>query len=749
MNITINPMGGSWGGTTSNSVVEVTYGVNKTIAAPTRPGYDFVGWAVQNGALSQCYPTATGFFDSVPNKYIYYGGSATNNSTLTLINTTYFTSEKKRLRLTEPGTSARGVGYNKTTTAELNKVYLMTVHAKLPLGTYLVVLGNNIGSGSSYEWLTPCAGTGNWETYALKITAGSSGTTGTFGHLVVCGDTNNVQGNTNPGNITADFDYQLIGTYASIFNHSTTYVPKEGVTSDNLFALWIEKKYNIAYNLNGGQFASSLDAVKNTNNHIEALNPTSAQWNRSPYIVGVSSSPSVSSMGSGKITANTPGFWFEVNRPSKAPDVTEVTATFTTSFNAASMVHPLTSTRTRITSTPNNFYSWTITGMDSSEHHYWGRVSSSATTNTDQSFTSTSKTLTGTNSSSGLPPVMFGNLRQTPGNVTFTAGWTPGTPSNSTVYSSITLPTVPTKGDETTDIIHNISFNANGGNCPTTSMEAISRTITSYSKDSKWYTSSAYTTVAGTQGTTYTPTISATLHAKYTASSNIWRFGITLPTPTHFIKSFTGWYDSNNTFLGKGGDFYLATNSATLTAHWVDKYFVIINSNNEWKKYVPYILSNGAWKPSRAYVNTGTTNGWKPCGEIPTEDGYTHVTIVDTQNFTIPNRDWEIDDDDGISLTKSSEFTNRMTSHQAFVDFFSECKRILVTIDGEVSESISTLEDIAGPYDGGWVGYDYHFSTPVSGFSFRMWDYNENIYNWGDWGSYKGGTHSIKIEALL
>lgn len=184
------------------------------------------------------------------------------------------------------------------------------------------------------------------------------------------------------------------------------------------------------------------------------------------------------------------------------------------------------------------------------------------------------------------------------------------------------------------------------------------------------------------------------------------------------------------------------------------KYFVLIKNNNEWKKYIPYILSNGVWKPSRAYVNTGSTGGWKPCGEIPTEDGYTHVTIVDTQNFTIPNHDYEVTPDNDydwiINLTGNSAFTSTITSNEDWLEFINNCKRIRVIYDGTIVEDRIMTENEKYPI---WQGSEIGFDTSIIYWAFYGSYYNNNFrFSVGnyDWNSeYNGTTHSVKIEALM
>ena len=598
--VSVNLMGGSGG---PGSSFTATYGTNTSLTAPTRAGYDFVGWACASGSrLSQDYSACTGFFATVPTAYIWGGG--TNNSTLTSVamdTNSGFPNTLKMLTITEPGTSAKGVGWYRGTTSEASKVYLQIFIAKAPMGTYFMWTSNQIGTGASVEWLTPQAGTGKWQTYAIKITTGSSGTFSTFGHTVVCGNSSSVAGATNPGNITANVAWASIGLYSK-YNATCTYVPAD-ISSDTIYAVWIEKKYSISYNLNGGTQATAQNSVYTyTTNGVEAKNPTTAQWNRSPYIVGLTPG------GSGKATANSPSYWYCVERPTKAATTSTTSSTITTSFSAnggSGSYSNLTSTKTTSTTTPQNFYSWTITGMDSSSHVYWGRANSGITTNSSQVFTSTSITLTADNYTGGVPTDFY-NLRQTAGTVTFTAGWTPGTSSSTSTYTSITLPSAPGNKQGGTET-HTVTFNANGGTCTVT---GATFTATAEYTFGGWTTTSTGTS-GMTPGSSYTPTSSATLYAAWSsnAGSSVVS-AVTAPVPTRNGYVCTGWYteeEGGTRRVTPGGSYTPPVNGETLFAQWASINGVWVYNGTEWKLTIPYVYTGSSWKATNAYVYDGST----------------------------------------------------------------------------------------------------------------------------------------------
>ena len=612
--VTVNLNGGTGG---PGSSFTATYGTNKSLAVPTKAGYDFIGWvAVNHGPTSgqriSNAHTPLGshvFTDGLPYKYVY-NGSGTNNSTLALVDAdTSVPHGSKMMRITEPGTSVRGVGWYGTVTSAANKKYLVVFVAKAPLGTYFLNAQNQIGTNGDVTWITPQSGTGTWQTYAYWVQAGSSGTFSTFGFHVLCGNTTSIDGSTNPGNVTADVScYAIYGDNMTL-NAVTNYIPSATATSDTIYALWAEKSYTISYDVNGGNALSTNQNYVRNSTIVEAQNPTTDFYNRPSY----AGSPAGGTLPRANYIYDG-DFWFWVSRPTKADAVSSTTSAITTSYSAASAVTANGSTKTVTTTTPNNFYSWTITGMDSSTHYWWGRQSGSTSGNSKQTFTSTSITLTAANDSGGVP-VEFGNLRQTPGTVTFTADWTPGTASTSTTYSAITLPNVPAKANTTSTITRTVNYNADGGSITPASQSVSPTAPITWTNDGKWYTTSALTTAAGSQGGSYTPQASGTLYANYTGTTGTYS-SPTIALPTNVTKAgytLAGWTDGTNVYTTS----YTPTSSSiTLTAVWEQAGTVMVysTSDNKWHWAVPYVYkeSDSKWHKADAYIYKGTA--WKKCG---------------------------------------------------------------------------------------------------------------------------------------
>jgi uncharacterized repeat protein (TIGR02543 family) len=122
--------------------------------------------------------------------------------------------------------------------------------------------------------------------------------------------------------------------------------------------------YTINYILGeNGQFSRyGKNGLRSANGGMEACNPTTARVDKPPNYAGITAS----------------GAWFYIETPSRKG---------------------------------YTFNGWTVTGMDSTTHHYWA--------GSNQTSTATSWTNTSTEGTSHE----FYNLRGSAGTVTFTANW--------------------------------------------------------------------------------------------------------------------------------------------------------------------------------------------------------------------------------------------------------------------------------------------------------------------------------------
>ena len=320
-----------------------------------------------------------------------------------------------------------------------------------------------------------------------------------------------VYGETSSIRLLEDYQSENNGTVKAISftgNVTVTYNAGFGMTeypasSDTIYALWAEKPHAVSYNLNGGSLPSGLNKSEtySSDGSKRGVNPEGTYWHRSGNILA-------SNVNSGTPgILNHPALWYKVENPTKAAAVSSSTSPLTTTYSAASAVTATGSTKTVTTTTPQVFNGWNITGMDSSVHHIW--------TTTDAT-TSATTIASGTTLSKGT---YFYDLNAAGGTVSFAANWINGTASTSTTYSAITLPNVPAKANTTSTITRTVNYNANGGSSTPSSQSVSPTAPITWTSDSKWYTTSALTTAAGTQGGSYTPQASGTLYAKYTSTT--------------------------------------------------------------------------------------------------------------------------------------------------------------------------------------------------------------------------------------
>ena len=80
-------------------------------------------------------------------------------------------------------------GFYTNHSAGANKVFIERFVAKIPVGYYLTAHYNSQGTGATVTWITPTAGTGKWEEYAVLYKCGSSGTFSTGGHVALAANT--------------------------------------------------------------------------------------------------------------------------------------------------------------------------------------------------------------------------------------------------------------------------------------------------------------------------------------------------------------------------------------------------------------------------------------------------------------------------------------------------------------------------------------------------------------------------------
>ena len=185
-------------------------------------------------------------------------------------------------------------------------------------------------------------------------------------------------------------------------------------------------------------------------------------------------------------------------------------------------------------------------------------------------------------------------------NTTLYAKWTAGTLTGST-----TLASAATKND-TTQTGYTITFNANGGNCSTTSLTATDTVKWTFNK---WNTKPDGGGTAYSAGASYSTDAHVTLYATWT--STITRGSINLPTPTRSGYTFKGWATSSGATSGSTGS-YTPDATRTLYAIWASQtYPVTYYANGHGAAPAAQTKTHGTALTLRAFIAQNTSTGYK------------------------------------------------------------------------------------------------------------------------------------------
>ena len=92
------------------------------------------------------------------------------------------------MKITTSGTASPGLGgFMQITSSKLLGTFYHVIVAKIPVGYTLNQYNNAVGTGETFTWLTPRAGTGKFETYIYKLDCGTAGSFSSFGHVALTG----------------------------------------------------------------------------------------------------------------------------------------------------------------------------------------------------------------------------------------------------------------------------------------------------------------------------------------------------------------------------------------------------------------------------------------------------------------------------------------------------------------------------------------------------------------------------------
>ncbi len=142
------------------------------------------------------------------------------------------------LQITTSGAATPGLGgfYFATMTAP-NKIMTTKIIAKIPKGYSIAWASNAIGTGGTSGWLTPTAGTGEWEEYIYRVTSGTASFSSTNFYYL-----NGVAGTTAKP-VTWQVAYATV--YSNVDNYSKASVTFKATDTDKIAGYGINQSNTI------------------------------------------------------------------------------------------------------------------------------------------------------------------------------------------------------------------------------------------------------------------------------------------------------------------------------------------------------------------------------------------------------------------------------------------------------------------------------------------------------------------------
>ena len=632
--LTVDPNGGTWNGTTQNSMIVQDAGSTKNIENPIPPlgniitfngnggstpstqtsTKSFTSWSnsgagslsgttytfgAGDGTLTANYRdnsitlpsssrtgyTFEGWYDSA------YGGSKIGDAgdwytpTSSKILYAHWTANQYTLTVNPNGGSWNGSYYNSTFTQGYGTTRTIS-NPIAPSGNTVYFNGNGGSTPSSQT------STKSFTSWSNSGAGSLSGTTYTFG----AGDgtlTANYRDNSITLPSSSRTGYTFEGWYDSAYGGSKIgdagdwYTP---TSSKILYAHWTANQYTLTVNPNGGSWNGSYYNSTFTQGYGTTRtisNPIAPSGNTVYFEGNGGSTPSAktstksftswSNSGAGSLSGTTYIFG--------AGD-----GTLTANYETNSITLPSTS---RTGYTFEGWYDSAYGGSKIGDAGDWYTPTSSKTLYAH--WTANQYTLT-VNPNGGSWNGSYYNSTFTQSYGTTRTISNPIPPSGNTVY-----------------------FDGNGGSNP--SVKTSTKSFTSWSNSG----------AGSLSGTTYTfGAGDGTLTANYRDNS------ITLPSSSRTGYTFEGWYDSayGGSKIGDAGDWYTPTSSKTLYAHWTaNQYTLTVNPNGgSW---------NGSYYNSTFRQSYGTTktisNPIPPSGNtvyFEGNGGSTPSSQTSTKSFT-------------------------------------------------------------------------------------------------------------------
>lgn len=256
--LTVNPNGGYYNGSASNTNITQAFNTSYQLNYPVRTGYLFSHWVASRGSN----------FDQVGaavNTYNNNGNGATVTTWLQIESSSGTNMDV--LKIVTNGSASPGAGgfYQAFQTAA-NHTYIQTYRLKVPVGYTVSYASNAIGDGTVVDSLTDMAGTGNWQTYIFRLRTGGSGTFSTSGFIYLNGSNN-----TSVEWYMADAQVWDITDQVYRAHANGSYAFNYAASNCTLTAQWQPNRYFINYNANGGS-----GSMSNSEHYYDSSSPLSA-----------------------------------------------------------------------------------------------------------------------------------------------------------------------------------------------------------------------------------------------------------------------------------------------------------------------------------------------------------------------------------------------------------------------------------------------------------------------------------------
>lgn len=267
--LTVNPNGGLFRNSDKANIITKNYKMFSTIKTPKRVGHTFKGWT-ESGVGD-----IIGTGDFLPNRSTldiessdYWRNNVvvynnTHNGTVTheSINANGQNEWDSSLpnsfiRIKSNGLTQSPVrgGFYTSTTTSANKVYYQVIVAKVPIGSTVNNYNNAVGDAPKFTWLTSREGTGEVETYVLKLETSSTGNFRDFGHIAI---------SSSEPVLTWDVYYTHVfdGTDVNSSKLNSEIFVFDHAGDKTITAKWQANPYTVTFDSNGGSNVNSRDII--------------------------------------------------------------------------------------------------------------------------------------------------------------------------------------------------------------------------------------------------------------------------------------------------------------------------------------------------------------------------------------------------------------------------------------------------------------------------------------------------------